>query len=117
MTLPALVAVKTDGVVRIVRTVDVDWWEADGNYVRIHAGATTHLVRMTLTAIESQLDPELFTRIHRRYIVNLDRIVEIQPWFAGDAVIVLRTGAKLRLSRTYRAGLHAHLLGSSIASE
>ena len=117
MTLPVLVAVKTAGVVRIVRTVDVDWWEADGNYVRIHVGATSHLVRMTLTAIESQLDPDRFTRIHRRYIVNLDRIVEIQPWFAGDAVIVLSTGAKLRLSRTYRSALHAHLLGSAIVSE
>ncbi|MEO9035862.1 MAG: LytTR family DNA-binding domain-containing protein [Gemmatimonadaceae bacterium] len=111
------VAVKIDGVIRIVRTGDVDWWETDGNYVRIHVGATTHVIRMTLTAVEAHLDPDQFARIHRRYIVNLDRIVEIQPWFAGDAVIVLRTGAKLRLSRTYRPELYAHLLGSWIAAE
>ncbi|MGH7615952.1 MAG: LytR/AlgR family response regulator transcription factor [Gemmatimonadaceae bacterium] len=111
------VAVKTDGIVRIVRTRDVDWWETDGNYVRIHVGAKAHLIRMTLTGVEAQLDASQFARIHRRYIVNLDRIAEIQPWFAGDAVIVLRSGAKLRLSRTYRLKLHAHLLGSSIGPD
>jgi two-component system LytT family response regulator len=59
--------------------------------------------------MEAQLDPGLFIRIHRRYIVNVDRIVEVQPWFAGDAIAVLRTGAKLRVSRTYRERLHTRL--------
>jgi two-component system LytT family response regulator len=64
---------------------------------------------MTAASIEPQLDQRLFMRIHRRYIVNVDRIVEVQPWFAGDAIVVLRNGAKLRLSRTYRERLHARL--------
>ena len=64
---------------------------------------------MTAASIEPQLDPRAFIRIHRRYIVNVDRIVEVQPWFAGDAIVVLRNGAKLRLSRTYRERLHARL--------
>jgi two-component system LytT family response regulator len=103
------VAVKVDGVLKIVRTSDVDWWETDGNYMRLHVGGTSHLIRMTAAAIEPQLDPRAFIRIHRRYIVNVDRIVEVQPWFAGDAIVVLRNGAKLRLSRTYRERLHARL--------
>src|SRR5262249_38707878 len=103
------VAVKVDGVLRIVRTADVDWWETDGNYMRLHVGGSSHLIRMTAAAIEPQLDPRAFIRIHRRYIVNVDRIAEVQPWFAGDAIVVLRNGAKLRLSRTYRERLHTRL--------
>jgi two-component system LytT family response regulator len=108
---PALdrMAVKVDGVLRIVRTADVDWFETDGNYIRLHVAGGSHLVRMTAASMEPQLDPRVFLRIHRRYIVNIDRIVEVQPWFAGDAIVVLRNGAKLRLSRTYRERLHARL--------
>lgn len=103
------VAIKVDGSLRVVRTVDVDYWETDGNYVRLHVGAADHLLRSTSTAMEGQLDPSSFIRIHRRYIVNVDRIVEVQPWFAGDAIAVLRSGTKLRVSRTYRERLHARL--------
>ena len=112
------VAVKVDGVLKIVRTADVDWWETDGNYIRLHVGGTSHLIRMTAASIEPQLDPRSFIRIHRRYIVNVDRIVEVQPWFAGDAIIVLRNGAKLRLSRTYRERLHNRLgVRAEVAAE
>jgi two-component system LytT family response regulator len=111
------VAVKVDGVLKIVRTADVDWWETDGNYIRLHVGGTSHLIRMTAQSIEPQLDPRSFIRIHRRYIVNVDRIVEVQPWFAGDAIIVLRNGAKLRLSRTYRERLHTRLGARAEAAE
>lgn len=103
------VAVKVDGVLKIVRTADVDWWETDGNYMRLHVAGGSHLIRMTAASIEPQLDPRAFIRIHRRYIVNVDRIVEVQPWFAGDAIVVLRNGAKIRLSRTYRERLHSRL--------
>jgi two-component system, LytTR family, response regulator len=103
------IAVKVDGSLRIVKTADIDWWETDGNYMRLHVGAASHLIRMTAASIEPQLDPRVFLRIHRRYIVNVDRIVEVQPWFAGDAIVVLRNGAKLRLSRTYRERLHSRL--------
>lgn len=103
------VAIRTDGVLKVVRTADVDWLETDGNYIRLHVGGTSHLLRMTAAALEPQLDPRAFIRVHRRYIVNVDRIVEVQPWFAGDAILILRNGAKLRVSRTYRERLHARL--------
>ena len=101
---------------RLVRTVDVDWWETDGNYIRMHVGQANHLIRMTAIALEAQLDPRQFVRIHRRYIVNLDSVLEIRPWFGGDAVVVLRNGTKLRLSRTYRERINDHLLGSRSAA-
>ncbi len=103
------VAVRVDGVLKVVRTADVDFLETDGNYIRLHVGAANHLLRMTSAALEPQLDSRAFIRIHRRFIVNVDRIVEVQPWFAGDAIVVLRNGGKLRVSRTYRERLHARL--------
>ena len=80
----------------------VDWLEAEGNYVRLHCGKDAHLVRGTLGGMEDQLDPRSFTRIHRSTIVNVDRVKEVRPWFAGDYVVKLQDGTELRLSRRYR---------------
>jgi two-component system LytT family response regulator len=80
----------------------IDWLEAEGNYVRLHCGREAHLVRATLSGMEEQLDPNRFTRIHRSTIVNLDRVKEVRPWFAGDYLVKLHDGAELRLSRRYR---------------
>ena len=101
--------VKHDGRVFFVKATDVDWFEASGNYVRIHVGKVSHLIRETMQRVESQLDPSLFVRIHRAVIVNLDRIRELQPWFAGDYVVILRDGKQLKLSRTYREHLHTRM--------
>jgi len=107
------VAVRVDGALRIVRLDEIDWFETEGNYVRIHAGRQSYLVRQTAAHLESQLDPRRFVRIHRRYLVNLARVHEVQPWFGGDAVVVLKDGTKLRLSRTYREQFHGRFLGES----
>jgi two-component system, LytTR family, response regulator len=80
----------------------IDWLEAEGNYVRLHCGREAHLVRATLSGMEEQLDPRRFTRIHRSTIVNLDRVKEVRPWFAGDYLVKLHDGSELRLSRRYR---------------
>ena len=80
----------------------IDWLEAEGNYVRLHCGREAHLVRATLSGMEEQLDPARFTRIHRGTIVNLDRVKEVRPWFAGDYLVKLHDGGELRLSRRYR---------------
>src|SRR5216117_3230182 len=94
--------VESDGRSFFVRTADVDWIEAAKNYVRLHAGDRTHTVRMTLVALEARLDPERFRRISRSALVNLDRDRKLQPWFHGDAIIILQTGARVTLSRRYR---------------
>ena len=101
--------VKHDGRVYFVKVSDVDWFEAAGNYVRVHVGRVSHLIRETMHGIESQLDPNQFARIHRAVIVNLDRIRELQPWFAGDYIVILRDGRQLKLSRTYREALQARM--------
>jgi two-component system LytT family response regulator len=101
--------VREKGRIRIVVAEEVDYFEAARNHVRLHVGRSTHLLRESLGALERRLDPARFARIHRSTVVNLDRIAEIQPWFSGDAMLVLRDGAKLRLSRAYRQELESRL--------
>ena len=91
--------------IHFVRTEDVDWFEAAGNYVRLHTGDRSHLIRSTMSAIEERLDPQQFVRIHRSTIVNVDRIKEIQPWAGGDYLAILKSGQQLRISRGYRDAL------------
>ncbi len=90
-----------------VRTRDVEWIEAARNYVRLHngGGGRTYLVRTTLGALEARLDSERFRRVSRSALVNLDRVREIQPWFHGDAIVILESGARVTLSRRYRDNL------------
>jgi two-component system, LytTR family, response regulator len=92
-------AVRADGRVRFVPVPDVDWIEADGNYMVLHVGETQHRLRASLAGLTEGLDPKQFVRIHRSVIVNIDRIKEVQPWFGGDYIAILKTGAKLRVSR------------------
>lgn len=87
---------------RPVPTAVVDWIEAAGDYVRLHQGATYHLVRASMTQLEASLDPGVFGRAHRSAIVRFDRIDEIVPVHHGDAEIRLAGGAVVRLSRSYR---------------
>jgi two-component system LytT family response regulator len=92
-------AVRSDGRVRFVAAADVDWIEADGNYMVLHVGENRHRLRASLAGLTEGLDPKRFVRIHRSVIVNVERIREVQPWFGGDYIAILRTGAKLRVSR------------------
>jgi two-component system, LytTR family, response regulator len=101
--------IKSSGRIYFVRTRDIDWCEAAGNYVRLHTGSQTHLVRGTMAHIESQLDPAQFIRIHRSTIVNVDRIQELQSSFGGEYVVLLHDQTRLTLSRGYREGLQARL--------
>lgn len=100
---------KENGKVIFLRAENVDWVEADGNYVRIHAGTESHYVRETLAGMEAQLPPSGFMRISRSLLVNLDRIKELQPLFYGDYVVVLSDGSRLNMSRNYRDRLEAIL--------
>ena len=90
------------GRTSVVNVDEIDWIESDGNYVSLHVGPQRHLVRGTLTATASQLDPSRFIRIHRRFIVNVDRVRGIEPWLGGDSLLLLHDGQKLRLSRNFK---------------
>jgi two-component system, LytTR family, response regulator len=101
--------VKSGGKVTLLRVADIEWIDAEGDYVRIHVGKAWHLLRETMKNLEAQLDPERFVRIHRSTIVNLERIKELQPFFRGEYVVVLQSGVTLKLSRGYRDHLEARL--------
>lgn len=105
--------VKSGGRVFFVRTDEIDWIEAAGNYVKLHVGTETHLLRETMNAVESKLDNDLFFRVHRCHIVNIERVRELQPWFNGEYVIFLKNGTRLTLSRGYREKLQERV-GRSI---
>lgn len=107
-TLDRLV-VRSSGRIYFVRTAEIDWCEAAGNYVSLHVGSQTHLVRETMSRLEAQLDPNQFVRIHRSTIVNIDGIQELRSSFNGEHVVLLRNGTRLALSRGYRDNLQAHL--------
>jgi two-component system, LytTR family, response regulator len=80
----------------------IDWIEAARNYVCIHSGAQTHIVRSSLESLAAKLDPAVFRRINRSEIVNVDRIAEVRSWFHGDQKIRLKSGTELNWSRRYR---------------
>lgn len=105
--------VKTGGRVFFLNTDEIDWIEAEGNYVSVHTGKKAYLLRETISSLESQLDPKEFVRIHRSAIVRLDRIKELQPWSHGEYHVILNDGTQLTLSRSYREKLQS-ALGNSL---
>jgi len=86
-----------------LRVADLDWIGAEGNYVALHQGEATYLHRESLASLEGRLEPGRFLRIHRGILVNIDRVLDLQPGANGDAVLRLSTGAALPLSRRYKA--------------
>ncbi|MFL6247372.1 MAG: LytR/AlgR family response regulator transcription factor [Thermoanaerobaculia bacterium] len=87
----------------LVGVTDIDWIEAEGKYVRLHAAGASHLVRESIGDVEERLDARKFLRIHRATIINVKRIHEMHRGFGGGVFVVLRDGTKLTMSRRYRA--------------
>jgi two-component system LytT family response regulator len=98
-------AVKLEDRMLLLNVQEIDWLEAAGNYVCVHAGKQSHIVRDSLSHFETRLDPAHFARIHRSTLVNLDRIRELSPHWHGDYKIILHGGQALHLSRRYREAL------------
>lgn len=90
---------------RILRADDIDWFEAAGNYVKLHVGTESFLVRATLSSFEDRLDPEHFLRVHRSIIVQKARVRELEPLLQGDYVLILHDGTRLTTGRSYRSGI------------
>jgi two-component system LytT family response regulator len=101
--------VRTNGEIHFVKAEEVDWIDADGNYVALHAGGRVHLVRDTIKSLEDRLDPEKFMRVHRSAIINVEKLRKLQPYFHGEYVITLQDGTTLTSSRTYSERLRALL--------
>jgi len=101
--------IKAGGRIYFLETSEIDWIEAEGNYVSVHSARKSHLLRETISSLESQLDPKKFLRIHRSSIVRLDFIKELQPWFHGEYRVMLQDGTQLTLSRNHRDKLQEAL--------
>lgn len=95
-------AIKTSDKVLFLKTEQIDWIEAAGNYVVLHVGRQTHVLRETLGALEAQLDPEQFLRISRSALVQIRQVKELQPLFKGEYVVVLQSGEQLPMTRGVR---------------
>jgi two-component system, LytTR family, response regulator len=96
-------AIKSAGRIVFIRATEIDWIEATGNYVTLHVGRSTYLVRTTMNAFVERLDAAQFVRIHRSTAVNLDRVQEILPWFQGEQVLRLKDGTELNVGRSFRS--------------
>jgi len=107
--LPDRFIIKSGGRVVFLRVEEIDWMRAVGNYVRLQVGRDSHLMRETMTGMETKLDPDKFMRIHRSAIVNVDRVKEVQPWAKGEYVVIMRDGTRLIMSRRYRERLNERL--------
>lgn len=93
--------VRAEGRITFLKTDDITWIEADDKYVHLHTRKAAQMVRQTLSAMETQLDPARFLRIHRSAIINVERIQELQPMLGGQHVVVMEDGTRLTLSRNY----------------
>jgi two-component system LytT family response regulator len=103
--------VRQDGQMYPIRTRDILYVEAEGNYVKLHVPERQFMVRETMTRMEQRLDPAQFARIHRSVIVNLDAVREMQPWFGGDYVVILKNGTRLKVSRYFKGRLEKWIVG------
>jgi len=98
--------IRTRGKVSFLKPSEIDWVEADGKHVKLHAGRETHVLRQQLQRLEPRLAPHGFVRVHRSAIVNVDRIKELEPWFHGEYVVHLKDGTKLTSSAAHSEALH-----------
>ena len=101
--------IPKEGSSLLVNVDDVDWFQAEDNYVRLHRGSESYLLRESLKHLENQLDPRKFLRIHRTAIVNLDHVQEVQPWFHRTCRVRLKNGTVIPMSRRFRQRLSSTL--------
>jgi two-component system LytT family response regulator len=105
--------IKVNGRIMVIRVADIDWIEADGDYVSVHVGGKTWLMRETIAAVELRLALSGFVRIHRSTLVNAERVKELQPQDKGEYTVVLSDGTELKLTRNYRTSVE-RLVGANL---
>ena len=103
------IVVKSAGEVCFVKIADIDWIEAADYYACLHVGTRNHLLRRSLSELEAELDPNQFCRVHRSSIVNLERVSSLKLDEEGEYEVLLRTGARVRMSRRYRKELESRM--------
>ena len=98
--------IKTGGRIYFVNSNDVDWFEADGNYVKLHIGSKTELIRETIKTLEEKLDPGKFIRVHRSSIIKIDSIKELVNWFGSEYKIKLKNGDEVVTGKKYKENIN-----------
>lgn len=106
---------KADGALHFLRPDEVVWLEAQGDFVKVQTNGKIQMVRETLQTMEKRLDPAVFLRIHRSFIVNLEHVKRVETALYGDYSVYMSDGSKLRLSRSYRSKLRALIRHTSVA--
>lgn len=99
---PARLTIRDGSDVILVPMQEIDWVDAAGDYMCVHARGETHVMRSTMKALEAQLDPGRFLRIHRSTLVNVERVVKVGTHMNGEYFLTLQCGTRLKMSRTYR---------------
>ena len=110
-TWPEKITIKDGSDIQFIRVADIEWVDAAGDYMCIHAGGKTHIMRITMKQLEGMLDPDRFLRIHRSTIVNATGITGAQTLNNGEYLLTLEGGGQLKVSRSYRDRIK-HLLAS-----
>ena len=105
--------IKANGRIVVIRLADIDWIEADRDYVSIHVGTKIWLMRETIAALELRLALSGFVRIHRSALVNAERVKELRSRDKGEYTVVLNDGTELKLTRNYRASVE-RLVGANL---
>lgn len=101
-SLPDRIAIKDGDETTLVKIEDIDWIDAAGDYMCIHARGETHIMRITMKELEQQLDPSIFQRVHRSTVVNLDRVVKVCRHINGEYILTLSNGTSVKMSRSYK---------------
>ncbi len=104
---PDRILVRVGESQQFVRTADILFVEAEGNYVKLHTTDGLFQIRERMVGIIERLDPALFRRIHRSHIVNLNHVRKLLPWFGGDRLVIMNDGSRLTLSRTFKGALES----------
>jgi len=98
---PKTLLFKAEGSIEVAQADEIQWIESSGNYIKVCLERTAFIARQTLTGAQSQLDPNIFVRIHRSHVININEVVQVVPISKGDHTLILKSGTELRLSRAY----------------
>jgi two-component system LytT family response regulator len=98
----AILPIRTETETIRLPVPHIDWIDAAGDYMCVHAGGSTYVLRETMKSLESLLDPNRFARVHRSTIVNIERVRSLRPHMNGEFFLTLNGGQELKLSRSYR---------------
>ena len=99
---PAILAIKDGSETARVEVAQIRWVDAAGDYMCVHAGSETHILRRTMKELEQQLDPRTFVRVHRSAIVNINYVTKLVSHVSGEYHLVLECGTELKVSRSHR---------------